>query len=135
MDLGVQRIAPVQQNMNTNYDYTSSSTNAMPEDVALERPVPANKSEAGKNGSQGEEHAQQELTKDETQQLTKQLNEFFRKINASLEFEIHEKTDRLIVKFVDKKENKVIKEFPPRELLDTLAAIQEYVGILLDKRV
>jgi len=135
MELSVQRVMPTQNNINTNYDYKASSANAMPEEVALEKPVSANKPEAGKNNSQGEEHTQRELSKDETEQLTKQLNEFFRKINASLEFEIHEKTDRLIVKFVDKKEDKVIKEFPPRELLDTLAAIQEYVGILLDKKV
>ena len=107
----------------------------MPEEIALEKPISANKAEAGKNYNQGEERSQRELTKDETQQLTKQLNEFLKKMDASLEFEIHEKTDRLIVKFVDKKEDKVIKEFPPRELLDTLAAIQEYVGILLDKKV
>ena len=53
----------------------------------------------------------------------------------NLQFEIHEKTDRLMVKFVDRTDQRVIKEFPPRELLDTLAAIQEYVGVLLDKKV
>ena len=36
---------------------------------------------------------------------------------------------------VDAKDQRVIKEFLPHELLDTLAAISDYVGILLDKKV
>jgi flagellar protein FlaG len=55
-------------------------------------------------------------------------------LNADLQFVLHEKTNRMMVKIVDIKTQKVLKEFPPHELLDTLAAISEYVGALLDKK-
>lgn len=134
MELSIQRHTPINSNANINYSSPSSS-NAMAEEVALAKPTSPNKPEGGNNNYQGEEQSHRELTKDETLQLTKQLNEFMKRMDANLEFEIHEETERLMVKFVDKKEQRVIKEFPPRELLDTLAAIREYVGILLDKRV
>lgn len=134
MEFGIQRTATIEPNINTNY--VSSPSNALPEEVALEKPISPNRAEAGKNFNKGEEQSKkQELTRDETLELTKLLNEYMRRNNANLQFEIHEKTDRLMVKFVDRTDQRVIKEFPPRELLDTLAAIQEYVGVLLDKKV
>jgi len=75
-----------------------------------------------------------ELSNDEISEITDQLNKFMQTINTELRFEIHEKTNRIMVQVVDFKENKVIKEFPPRELLDTLAAISDYIGVLLDKK-
>jgi flagellar protein FlaG len=72
---------------------------------------------------------EQELT-----ELTDALNKFMTAMNADLQFAIHEKTKRMMVKLVDIKTQKVLKEFPPHELLDTLAAISEYVGALLDKK-
>lgn len=76
-----------------------------------------------------------ELTNDEMGQVTEELNKFMDKINTDLKFEIHEKTNRVIVQVVDSKDQRVIKEFPPHELLDTLAAISDYIGVLLDKKV
>jgi flagellar protein FlaG len=83
-------------------------------------------SEAGKKPAVNE----QELT-----ELTDALNKFMTDMNADLQFAIHEKTHRMMVRLVDIKTQKVLKEFPPHELLDTLAAISEYVGALLDKKV
>ncbi len=71
----------------------------------------------------------------ELTELTDALNKFMTDMNADLQFAIHEKTNRMMVKLVDIKTQKVLKEFPPHELLDTLAAISEYVGALLDKKV
>lgn len=75
-----------------------------------------------------------ELTNDEIGQVTEELNKFMEKINTDLRFEIHEKTNRMIVQVIDSKDKSVIKEFPPHELLDTLAAISDYIGVLLDKK-
>lgn len=65
--------------------------------------------------------------------MTIELNKFFQYLNADIQFELHEKTKQFIVRVVDTKENKVLREFPPQELLDTIANIREYVGVLLDK--
>ena len=55
--------------------------------------------------------------------------------NADLQFSYHEKTARMIVKLVDTKNNEVLREFPPKEFLDMVARIQEYLGALVDKKV
>jgi flagellar protein FlaG len=78
--------------------------------------------------------AEVELTPEDTKQITETMNKFMQSLNADLQFSMHEKTQRIIVKLVDTKTSKVLKEFPPHELLDTLAAISEYVGALLDKK-
>jgi flagellar protein FlaG len=74
------------------------------------------------------------LSRDDAEQVTDQMNKLMELMNTDLQFSLHEKTKRLIVQMVDKRDGTVLKEFPPHELLDTIANIQEYVGILLDKK-
>lgn len=117
----------------SNYSFTPSAM--VPEEQVVTKPTPANKSEAGKNQSQSEEKGKEKLTREDINQLTVHLNKFMKTINADLQFEVHEGTKQMMVRFVDQKDHRVIKEFPPHELLDTLAAIRDYVGLLLDKKV
>lgn len=74
------------------------------------------------------------LETEDAKELTQALNKFFQSMNADLHFEIHEDTQRMIVQLVNTAEQKVLKEFPPRDFLDMVAKIREYVGALLDKR-
>lgn len=132
MDMTVVKQPPVQTTAN---NYATNSEAAKPDDLALNKPTAVNKSEAGKNQSQSGDAGKEELTREDVSKLTEHLNKFMVTVNADLRFEMHEGTQRLMVKFIDIKNNQVIKEFPPHELLDTLAAIRDYVGVLLDKRV
>jgi flagellar protein FlaG len=75
-----------------------------------------------------------DIKPEEIKNINSMLNKFMENINADIKFVFHEGTKRLIVQVVDTKENKVLKEFPPHELLDTMARIREYVGVLLDER-
>jgi len=75
-----------------------------------------------------------QVNRDDAKQVTEQMNKLMELMNTDLQFSLHEKTNRLIVQMVDRRDGTVLKEFPPHELLDTLANIQEYVGILLDKK-
>lgn len=74
------------------------------------------------------------ITREDAKNMTDAMNKFMESLNADLQFAVHEGTKRMIVRVVDTKTKKVLKEFPPHELLDTLAAISEYVGALLDKK-
>lgn len=76
----------------------------------------------------------QTVSEQDTAKTTEDLNKIMQLLNADLQFEIHEETQRMMVRLVDTKTDKVLKEFPPHELLDTLAAIKEYIGVLLDKK-
>lgn len=86
------------------------------------------------NKAETRQDGKKELTNDELLPITRELNKFMTYLNADIQFSLHEKTQRLIVRVVDMKENKVLREFPPEELLDTIANIREYVGVLLDKK-
>lgn len=68
-------------------------------------------------------------------QMTEALNKFFHAMDANIRFKVHEKTDQLMVQIIDQANDKVLKEFPSGEFLDTLASIRDYVGILLDKKI
>ena len=54
--------------------------------------------------------------------------------NAEAVFGIHDKTNRVTIKMVDKETKKVIKEFPPDETLDMIAKVWEIAGILVDEK-
>ncbi len=74
------------------------------------------------------------LTKDDLETVAADLSDFMQSLNTDIEFSIHEKSGRMMVKVVDTKTHDVLKEFPPEELLDTIGAIRDYVGALLDKK-
>lgn len=54
--------------------------------------------------------------------------------NAEAVFGIHEKTNRVTIKMVDKDTKKVIKEFPPEATLDMIAKVWEIAGIMVDEK-
>ena len=50
-------------------------------------------------------------------------------------FGIHDGTNRVMIKIVDKDTREVIKEFPPEETLDMIAKVWELAGIMIDERM
>lgn len=55
--------------------------------------------------------------------------------NSELKFGIHEKTDRVTIKLVDKETKEVVKEFPPEKTLDMIAKCMEIAGVLMDEKL
>lgn len=74
------------------------------------------------------------LTKEQAGQLTEQINEFMERLNTDIHFTLHEKTEQLILQVINRKDGEVIKEIPSEEMLNMIAKISEYVGVLLDKK-
>lgn len=73
----------------------------------------------------------------QSEQLKKAIAEMNRKINNSNEeavFGVHEDTNRIMIKIMDKETKEVIKEFPPEKTLDMIARIWEMAGILVDEK-
>lgn len=85
--------------------------------------------------AQGGSKAQQQQQSD---QLKKAIAEMNKKINNSNEeavFGVHEDTNRIMIKIMDKDTKEVIKEFPPEKTLDMIAKIWEMAGILVDEKL
>lgn len=68
--------------------------------------------------------------------LKKAVAEMNRKINSKEEaiFGVHEDTNRIMIKIVDKDTKEVVKEFPPEKTLDMIAKVWEIAGIIVDEK-
>ena len=116
-------------------NYSSKPSVVSSADEKVSKPINVVKPEAVKDPLKLPDKDGDKLTHDDIDQITDGLNKFMKTINADLHFLIHEETQRLMVQVVNTNDQRVIKEFPAHELLDTLAAISDYVGILLDKKI
>lgn len=54
--------------------------------------------------------------------------------NSEAQFGIHEGTNRVTIKIVDKETKEVIKELPPEKTLDMIAKAWEMAGLMVDER-
>lgn len=81
------------------------------------------------NGEQGRESASSEQIRKTVEELNKKMS-----VNSEAIFGIHEETNRLTIKIVDKSTKETIKEFPPEKTLDMIAKVWELAGILVDEK-
>lgn len=55
-------------------------------------------------------------------------------VNSEAVFGVHESTNRVTIKIVDKKTKEVLKEYPPEKTLDMIAKVWELAGLLVDEK-
>ncbi len=93
---------------------------------------------SAQNFSQSQQRleATEEQIQEDNEKVMKAISEMTKnvKTNAEAVFGIHDKTNRVTIKMVDKDTKKVIKEFPPEETLDMIARIWEIAGIMVDEK-
>lgn len=84
----------------------------------------------------GEGAGQGAPTPEQTQaQIKKAVEEINKKANNSeAVFGIHEATNRVTIKIVDKQTKEVIKEFPPDKTLDMISRVWEMAGLMVDEK-
>ena len=76
-----------------------------------------------------------ENTSNNTEALKKAVDTINKKMNNSVaQFGIHDKTNRITIKIIDRDTKKVLKEFPPEETLDMIAKVWELAGIMVDEK-
>ncbi|WP_044736830.1 flagellar protein FlaG [Geobacillus kaustophilus] len=63
------------------------------------------------------------------------LNELVQPSHTSVRFEMHKELHEYYVQVIDEKTQEVIREIPPKKLLDMYAAMMEFVGLLVDKKI
>lgn len=57
-----------------------------------------------------------------------------RSANTEAIFGIHEGTNRVTIKIIDKESKKVVKEFPPEKTLDMIEKVWEMAGLMVDEK-
>lgn len=93
--------------------------------------------QAGEEGSgKNNNNAQNQMTPEQrTAQLKKAVEDINKKANNSEAiFGIHDQTNRVTIKLINKDTKEVIKELPPEKTLDMIAKVWELAGLLVDER-
>ena len=107
--------------------------------VETQKPVDAT-TRVVKNASEtdGQEDQNESLMEQQAQSqenIKKMVEEFNKKMgNSEAIFGIHEGTNRIMIKIVDKESKEVLKEFPPEKTLDMITMVWEMAGILIDEK-
>ena len=55
-------------------------------------------------------------------------------VNTELTFRVHEGTGRPVIQLVELVSKEVIREIPPERMLDILAGIWEWAGLIVDRK-
>lgn len=86
----------------------------------------------GKQDGSSNEAQNQQPSNEQIKQAVEKLNKSM--TNSEAVFGIHEATQRITIKIVDKESKKVIKELPPEKTLDMIAKVWEMAGLLVDEK-
>jgi len=76
----------------------------------------------------------QEISKEKLQQAVETVNEFLQINHSSSKFVLHEGLERYFVQVVDAETEEVVKEIPPRKLLDAFYEMQKLLGMIVDEK-
>lgn len=86
----------------------------------------------GKGDDQGFETKDQQPSTDQLRKAIEHINKNAN--NSEVLFGIHEGTNRVTIKIVDRTTKELIKELPPEKTLDMIAKAWELAGILVDEK-
>ena len=122
----------VRTSFDTNNTYTAQQTQQVKQDAQPVQPtVEENFVTSEKNIAKSLDEVEQE-----NQKIRSAVAEMSKKMTSNTEavFGIHEATNTVTIKIVDKDTKKVIKEIPPEKTLDMIAKVWELAGIMVDEK-
>jgi flagellar protein FlaG len=68
-------------------------------------------------------------------EVIESMNKFMQASHTSLKFELHEELNEYYVTLVDDVTQEVVREIPSKKLLDVYAAMTEFLGLMVDKKI
>ena len=75
------------------------------------------------------------LTEEAVSNMTDALNKLMSKTDVNLHFSYHKEVDMLSVKMLEKGTDKVIKEFPPEEMVENMIKARDWLGAFIDRTI
>ena len=121
---------PAAQTTNAEYTDVSAQETVQQTDPTIR--IVENAQSKGENTPQTNENGTKQPSNEQIKKAVEALN---KKIgNSEAVFGIHEATNRVMIKIIDKDTKEVIKELPPEKTLDMIAKVWEMAGILVDEK-
>ena len=106
---------------------TDSETDATEKGIVSE-----NIKQAGEENVNTSQGADQRNTNAQIKKAVDEVNK--KAVNSEAIFGIHEATNRVTIKIIDKDTKKVLKEIPPEKTLDMIAKVWELAGLMVDEK-
>jgi flagellar protein FlaG len=107
---------------------------AIPPELIVARHEPTGGTEARQEVRSGYE-AQPVFSAEDVRRSAELLEQTFRLFNKRLRFSVNEEINRVVVKVLDARTDKLIKEIPPAEIQRLIARIKETIGLLFDEQI
>jgi len=74
-------------------------------------------------------------SKEQLEKAVKGINDFIETSNTHIQFKLHEKLNEYYVTVVDNDTKEVVREIPSKKVLDVYAAMTEFIGLVVDKKI
>ena len=74
-------------------------------------------------------------SKEQLEKAVKGINDFIETSNTHIQFKLHEKLNEYYVTVVDNDTKEVVREIPSKKVLDVYAAMTEFIGLIVDKKI
>lgn len=87
------------------------------------------------NTEQGQLFDHSEETKAKVQEAVDKMNEMLEVNHSTSKFMYHEGLERYYVTVVNKDTDEVVKEIPPKKLLDAFYEMQKMLGMIVDEKI
>ena len=76
-----------------------------------------------------------EETKKKVQEAVGKMNEMLEVTNSTAKFIYHDGLERYYVTVVDRETEEVVKEIPPKKILDAFYEMQKMLGMIVDEKI
>ncbi|GGA18533.1 hypothetical protein GCM10011384_04590 [Psychrobacillus lasiicapitis] len=75
------------------------------------------------------------LLAEKAKKMTESMNKFLETTSTELRFKYHEQLDTYYMTLIDTKTEEVVREIPAKKILDMYAAMQDFMGLFVDKKI
>lgn len=110
----------IYETIKTKIDSIDNGPQTAPEEMVQQVPV---------------QEESQTIPKEKMEGVVEGLNKYLKHSNTALKFQYHEKLQEYYVTLVDENTKEVVREIPPKKMLDFYAAMNEFLGLIVDKKI
>lgn len=72
---------------------------------------------------------------EDVERTVNNLNRFMEPLRTNLKFTLHNELNEYYVEVINPMTDEVIREIPPKKFLDMYAAMADFMGLLIDKKI
>ncbi|MEH7384261.1 flagellar protein FlaG [Bacillus sp. JJ1521] len=78
---------------------------------------------------------EKDITVKELDKIVKDMNSMLGNTHTSLKYVYHEKLESYYVSLINDETKEIVREIPPKKLLDIYASMKEYLGLFIDNKI